>query len=120
MGPQLHGSGDSEGNQRSVSGLDDTKLNILHDHYKDSFTSIRERERQRDILFLIVIALLGFVVFQVTYASLSGVLSEIDAGAATLDLTKVPEAAILSTTWTFLLALMLRYCQVSVHVEKQY
>ena len=93
-------------------------MELLHDHYKDSFYHIRETEKQRDRLFMILIAILGFLFFAVMYPdSLRAIIS---TSGAKLNLAELPIAAILSATWTFLLATTLRYCQSSINVERQY
>lgn len=95
--------------------------NLLHEHYKDTFAHIRERERQRDRLFLIIVALLGILVLQLRYSLfLSQAVSEVGFAGVKLKLSEVPMPVLLSTTWTFLSVMLLRYCQVAVHVDKQY
>ena len=96
-------------------------VEILHDHYKDSFFHIREREKQRDRLFIVLIALIGFLFIVVRYPdSLRLIFGDINALGTKLNLGELPVAAILSATWTFLLALTVRYCQSSINVERQY
>ena len=96
-------------------------VEVLHDHYKDSFFHIREREKQRDRLFMILITILGFLFFAVRYPdSLRAIIGTISTSGAKLSLAELPIAAILSATWTFLLATTLRYCQSSINVERQY
>jgi hypothetical protein len=94
------------------------KLEILHDHHKDSFENIREREKQRDRLFLILISLLGLLVFQLQY-NLAGI-SEVSILGVKVLLDKLPGAVILSATWTYVLVLLVRYYQVTVVIENQY
>ena len=99
----------------------DTKCQILHDHYKESFAHIREREKQRDRLFLILIALFGLLAFEVLYPT-AVVLSTVELPVANvkLDVSYLPLSAILSTTWVFVLAILLRYGTVAITVERQY
>lgn len=97
----------------------DKELAVLHDHHKDSFSLIRDREKQRDRLFLILIGVLGFVLFQLTYAQLASI-TELSIGGLKVDLAKVPAAVVLSTSWTYLLVLLLRYSQLINAIEKQY
>lgn len=101
-----------------MTAENDKTLEILHDHHKDSFEHIREREKQRDRLFLIVIALLGLLLLQLQYNSAG--ISEIAVLGAKLLLDKLPGAVILSATWTFFLVLLVRYYQATVVVENQY
>jgi hypothetical protein len=43
------------------------RLDVLHDHYKESFSHVREREKQRDWLFLILIGLFALLSLQILY-----------------------------------------------------
>lgn len=43
------------------------RLEILHDHYKETFALVRDRERSRDRLFLVVIGLCGLLALQIAY-----------------------------------------------------
>lgn len=100
-----------------------TNLEILHDHYKESFSYIRDREKQRDNLFLVQIALLGLLFLEVYQtAGIQGLLKimEVSAAGAKLNIGELPSAVVLSVTWTVMLALTLRYCQTSISVERQY
>jgi len=98
-----------------------THLEVLHDHYKDSFNWIREREKQRDRLFLIIITLIGLLYFELSYPEMAKqIIRHAKAGGITVDLSAVPISIFLSVTWTILFALALRYCQVSILIERQY
>lgn len=97
----------------------DKILETLHDHHKDSFLYIRDREKQRDRLFLILIALIDFILIQVQYSNLSGAF-EVDVAGIKTNLSKIPSTLILSMSWTFFLALLLRYFQVAIHVDRQF
>ncbi len=99
----------------------DDSANLLHDHYKDSFAHIRDRENQRERLFLVVIALLGGIVLQLRYSLiLPQALPELTILGLKFKLANLPMAALLSTSWTFLSVILMRYCQIAVHVVKQY
>ncbi|WP_200243035.1 hypothetical protein [Thiohalocapsa halophila] len=94
---------------------------ILYEHYKDSCERIRDREKQRDRLFLIVVGLLGLLVLALSYSVvLHAAIPEINLGAVKIKLTRVPITVLLSTVWTFLAALTLRYYQVTLDIEKKY
>ena len=101
----------------------DTKFQVLHDHYKESFAYIREREKQRDHLFLILVALFGLLAFEVLYpTALIQALPAIGVPVvnAEVDVRHLPMAVILSTTWVFVLAILLRYGKVTITIERQY
>jgi len=100
---------------------DEIRLEVLHDHYKDSFNLIREREKQRDRLFLIIITLIGLLYFELAYPEMvKHIIRQAEAGGVTVDLSAVPISIFLSVTWTILFALALRYCQSSILIERQY
>ncbi len=42
-------------------------LDVLHNHYTESFAYIREWEKQRDRLFLVLIGLFALLFFEVQY-----------------------------------------------------
>lgn len=99
----------------------DKKLEILHDHYRESFSCIRDREKQRDNLFLIIIALIGVVFLEVQYSSIfGGTIKTIKLNFFEMDLSVMPIAIFLSITWTYLFVVVLKYCQLSIIVERQY
>ena len=101
--------------------METEKLELLHDHHKDSFSWIRERERQRDRLFLIAIGLFGGLASAVLFsANLSAVLRTLRIAGSQADLSVLPASAVLSAIWIFTLAITLRYCSVAITVERQY
>ncbi len=101
--------------------MSETPLDVLHDHYKDSFSHIREREKQRDRLFLVLIGLFALLSLQILYpADFGGALGPLKVSGAEVDLGALPLPALLSASWVFTFAIALRYCQVSINVERQY
>jgi len=52
---------------------EDTKFQILHDHYKDSFAQIREFIQLRDRLFLLILIVVILMLFQIYSPKDSGV-----------------------------------------------
>lgn len=97
------------------------QLEILHDHCKETFSYIRDREKQRDHLFLVVIGLLGVVLFLVQYPSLLELIfGEMKAGPVSLNIKVAPFYVPLTVTWIFLFVFVLRYCQFCINIERQY
>lgn len=100
---------------------DNTKLEVLHDHYKESFLHIREREKQRDRLFMFVIALIGALFLEIQYSDVfSNILGNIKLEFVELDISIMPISIFLSVTWTYLFVIVLKYCQSSILIERQY
>lgn len=101
--------------------MDAEKLELLHDHHKDSFAYIREREKQRDRLFLIVIFLFAALAVAVLASKQFGsVLGSVQFAGSQANLTVLPASAVLSALWVFTFVITLRYCQVCIAVERQY
>mgnify|MGYP001563594331 CR=1 FL=1 len=100
---------------------DNKKLEVLHDHYKESFLYIREREKQRDRLFMFVIALIGLLWVEIQYSYIfPGVLRNIKLEFVELNVSIMPISVFLDITWTYLFVVVLKYCQVSINIEGQY
>jgi hypothetical protein len=58
--------------------LTDKQLEILHDHYKETFTRLREVEALRDRLFLRLIGLFALLIIEIGYpAALGGTLGKL-------------------------------------------
>ena len=101
--------------------MDKQKIEILHEHYQESFTYIRERERRRDHFFLFLILLIGALFLQVQYPiNFKEALGDLNIQNTELNLRAIPLEPLLSVTWTFLMVLSLQYCQVSINTERQY
>lgn len=101
--------------------MNDIKLNILHDHYKESFSYICDREKQRDRLFLFIIALIGILFLEIQYAEIfPNIFKSINLESFNLNLSTIPIFVFLSITWTYLFVLILKYCQIAIGIEKQY
>lgn len=101
--------------------ITEKKLEILHDHYKETFARIREVETSRDRLFLWVIGLFAVLALEIGYpASLGKSLGKIGVLGAELNLQALPLAALLDASWVLTFAIALRYCQASVQVNRQY
>jgi len=100
---------------------DNVKLEVLHDHYKESFLYIREREKQRDRVFMFVIALIGALFLEIQYSDVfSNILGNIKLEFVELDISIMPISIFISATWTYLFVIVLKYCQSSILIERQY
>jgi hypothetical protein len=99
---------------------DDTKLEVLHDHYKDTFAYQREYIKNRDRLFLVILFLLILMLFQIfAPAEAGGVISEVISDQ--LKLSKTLNISFLgSVIWWFLLGAIVRYFQTVIQIERQY
>lgn len=99
----------------------DKQLDILHDHYKETFTRLREVERSRDRLFLLVIGLFALLAVEIGYpAQFGGSVQSFSLLGAEINLGALPLPALLNATWVLTLAIALRYCQTSIWVDRHY
>lgn len=97
------------------------QLDVLHDHFKETFSRQREMERSRDRHFLWVIVLFAVLAVEIAYpVEFSDSVREVSLLGVQIDFTALPMAALLNATWTLTLAIILRYCQVSVFIDRQY
>jgi hypothetical protein len=115
--------GDREGIARDLAaavGVID-HLDLLHDHYKETFALIRSRERDRDRLFLWLIVAVGLLAVEVQYpATVAGALGHLKVLGLDLDLKSFPFARVANASWVFVAAFVLRYCQLAKSVEREY
>src|SRR4051812_36216308 len=94
----------------------DKRLDILNDHYKDTFTRLREHEQSRDRLFLWAMAFYTLLILEIGYpAALGSALGKIALpGVGDLNLQALPLPALLNATWLVTLVVSLQYCQTVV------
>jgi hypothetical protein len=101
--------------------LTEKQFEILHDHYKETFTRIREAEQSRDRLFLWVIVLFALLSLEIGYpATVGPSLGKVSVLGGEINLQSLPLPALLHATWVFTLAIVLRYCQTAILVSRQY
>lgn len=101
--------------------LTEKQIDILHDHYKETFARLREAEATRDRLFLWVIGLFALLSLAIGYpASLGRSLGALDILGGELNLQALPFPALLNVLWVLTLAISLRYCQTTILVIRQY
>ncbi len=101
--------------------MSEKRLEILHDHYKETFAHVREREKARDRLFLAVIGLFALLAVEIQYpAEFGGSLGSLGVAGGEIELGTLPLPALLNASWVLTLAIALRYCQAAVGVERQY
>jgi hypothetical protein len=97
-----------------------SKLEILHDHYKDTFSHqlgyLKRRNRFSLYLFLaLVIMFLEVTSPNGTETIISKLISEYLGDSVSLETDFVR-----CLTWLFLFGLVVQYCQTTVSVERQY
>lgn len=101
--------------------MEEKKLELLADHYKDTHTILRAREEQRDKLLLYAISAVGLLAFAVlSPAILQGLFKEVEISGAKMDVSAVPVAVVASVAWTLLLVFLLRCYQAAVTIDRDY
>ena len=128
MGHVLYAGRNPQGHRRSLevslSGAEippDKQLDILHDHYKETFARVVLMERSRDRLFLLVIVLFALLSLEIGYpASFEGSVGSLSFAGTVIDLDALPLAALLNATWVLALAVVLDYCRKSIWVSRSY
>jgi hypothetical protein len=99
---------------------DDVKLEILHDHYKDSFAHVREYIAVRDRLLFYILIVLTLILLQIFSPQDGGrKLSEFITSKLGLT-SQISTAFIVSMIWFGLLALLIKYFQTVICIEGQY
>ena len=101
--------------------LTEKQLDILHDHYKETFARLLKAEALRDRLFLQVIGIFALLILEIGYPNVLGdTLSKFSIGGGEFNLNALPFPALLNATWFLMLVFGLRYCQTAVFVSRQY
>lgn len=99
---------------------DDKKIELLTDHYKDTFVHLTEYRKLRDRLFSLILLTITLLLFQIY--------SPTEAGAAIgqfiakkLELQNAINISFIgSIIWFALLGFVIRYFQTVIHIERQY
>lgn len=100
--------------------MENAKLQLLHDHYKDTFFYIQKYLKLRDRLFLVILIVATLMLFHVYSPAESGeAVSQFITKKLELK-SSIDIAFIGSIIWFGLLSLVVRYFQTVVHIERQY
>lgn len=97
-----------------------TKFQALAEHYKDTFSNIKESIKLRDKLMVLILLVLVLLVLY-TFWPADAVVTFSEITAQKLGIVANLNAEFLSSIiWFALLATVLRYTQVVVYIERQY
>ena len=99
---------------------EDSKLEVLHDHYKDTFTILQGHLQLRDRIFVFTLLAVTVILFQIFSPEGSGqAISQFVMSK--LGLNSPIDTSFLGTIiWFATLALVVRYFQTVVYIERQY
>lgn len=96
------------------------KVELLYDHYKETFSIIKETLGQRNRFFIIAFLIMTLqFLFAVSPESIATLLSTIIQNEYAIDISG-QIAIIQSLLWLILLYFTMRYYQSTVHMEKLY
>jgi hypothetical protein len=100
--------------------IDDSKIQILHEHYKETAALLQSYRQTRDRQFYMTLATIAVVMFDAyTPRDFATVLSDVLKKA--LDTPAAPNLSYVRTLiWFLLLGVTVRYCQTVVLMERQY
>lgn len=88
----------------------DFRIEILHDHYKESFALIRDREKIRDRFFIWVILLFCLLFLAVNYPSaVNKMFTEIATNGMKFNPSEIPINILTSTAWAMFFVITIRY-----------
>lgn len=100
--------------------MDTTKLQILSEHYTHTFDFLQSYLKNRDRLFLGVLSILIVMLFQIyTPNEASGFITQLISGKLALK-APINFLYIQSVIWFILLAIVIKYFQSVVFIERQY
>lgn len=100
--------------------LNDTKLQVLNEHYAQTYEFLYSHLKKRDRLFAAVLALLFAMLFQLyTPQDASFLISKLISTKLGLKET-INFLYIQSVIWFLLLAIVIKYFQAVVYIERQY
>jgi hypothetical protein len=100
--------------------LDDTKLQILSEHYTHTFDFLQSHLKKRDRLFMGVLLVLIVMLFQIyTPKEASGLITQLISNKLELK-TPINFLYVQSIIWFVLLAIVIKYFQSVVFIERQY
>jgi hypothetical protein len=98
----------------------DARLTVLSGHYKDTQLAIERLNKNRDLNFFYMLVLLVIMAFQFFSPQTSGnVLSQVIKKQLDIEAT-ISINYIGSLIWFALLAVAIRYFQITINLEKQY
>lgn len=101
--------------------LKSKKLELLNDHYKDSFCDVEEYQKKRDWFFLYIIAIMTILLFQINSPKeAQDIISEFIKKKLELDKQNIDLSFIGSLIWFALLGTSLKYFQTQVLIERMY
>ena len=118
MGNELYSRRYHQSTQRSLIDMD--KIELLYDHYKETFSIIQENLNQRNRFFVMAFFIMTLqFLFAVSPESIATLITTIIRNEYDIDISG-QIITIQSLLWLVLLYFTMRYYQSTVHIERQY
>lgn len=96
------------------------KIELLYDHYKETFSRIKESLNDRNHFFVMVFIVIAIqFLFATSSDTISSVIISLIQEKYKIDIS-AQMSIIQSLLWLILLYLTMRYYQINVYVERQY
>ncbi len=99
---------------------DDKKIELLNDHYKDTFSQLTEHRKLRDRLFALILLAVIILLFQLYSPNEA----EVTIGEFIIKKLQIQNAInvafVGSVIWFSLLGFVIRYFQSAIYIERQY
>lgn len=103
-----------------MSLSDDSKLEVLHQHYNNTFDTIKDALKRRDRSMLFIVLVLGLQFFQISDPKqASGAILNLLKSSYNIEII-VGKNIIDSILWFVLLVFIIRYNQSGVFLNRQY
>lgn len=100
--------------------MDSTKINILYDHYKETYKIIVSQNALRDKLFIYLLIALTFMFLQISAVDkMNDIGLQLAEKFLGVSLLLSPEF-LSAMFWFITLSLVIKYAQTLVYIEKQY
>ena len=100
--------------------MEDTKVQTLYDHYKDTFMYLREYLRLRDKLFLFALIVITAMFLNITLPTESTkMVSNLISSKLGVTIS-MDKSFFDSMLWFVLVSLVLRYFQTTTYIKRQY
>lgn len=95
-------------------------LEIAYDHYKETFTYVKEAEKDRNKIFIILTLLItALYLFAIKPGSLYQIINDVIRGQWQISVD-VGLGTVQSLLWVILLFYSIRYFQINTYIERQY
>lgn len=99
---------------------EDKKIELINDHYKDTFANLQTFQKFRDWLFFIILIIIIIMLFQISSPlEANNIIGQIISKSLNLQ-NSIDTSFVGSIIWFSLLALVVRYFQTVIYIERQY